>query len=412
LHEFDGRSWRRPQAQAFPVLAVRFTGAPREFDLTLEPHGRRWVLALDLPAHWPEREAVQAYDFTLLAPRAINNVATFRLTSYAQHVAGTELSASLRHKDLSLPDDGTNPRAMALGRELNARYQSDTTAIVRSMLQIFRRQAFFYTLQPPRLAANAVDEFLFETRKGFCEHYASAFTVVMRAAGIPARVVTGYQGGEFNPYGGYLIVRQSDAHAWSEVWVSSRGWTRVDPTAAVAPERIQGGLIRAMGADEPVPGRLRDASTLWLQVELSWDAVNDFWNQRVVRFDAQSQFDLLERLGVEEPDWRALGLGLAASLALFFAALTAYLSWTHRSPERDWPARLHAVAARRLQKRSLVQGRAEGPVAFLARAHAACPDLAGQLDEIRHLYAALRYGPSPSGRDMQRLKYAVNALRP
>ena len=181
-----------------------------------------------------------------------------------------------------------------------------------------------------------VDEFLFSTRKGFCEHFASAFTVVMRAAGIPARVVTGYQGGEFNPYGGYLIVRQSDAHAWSEVWIGRRGWRRVDPTAAVAPERIQGGLIRAVGANEAVPGRLREASALWLQVELSWDAVNDFWNQRVIRFDAQSQFDLLERLGVDEPDWRALGLGLAASLAAFFVALSAYLAWAHRSP----PARL------------------------------------------------------------------------
>ena len=186
---------------------------------------------------------------------------------------------------------------------------------------MFREQPFVYTMQPPRLADNAVDEFLFDTRKGFCEHYASAFTVVMRAAGVPARVVTGYQGGEFNPFGGYLIVRQSDAHAWSEVWIEGRGWSRVDPTAAVAPERIQGGLIDAVAADEPVPGRLRDASPIWLQVELGWDAVNDFWNQRVVRFDAQSQFDLLERLGVDDPDWRALGLGLAGSLAAFFVAL-------------------------------------------------------------------------------------------
>ena len=211
---------------------------------------------------------------------------------------------------------------------------------------MFRTQPFVYTLEPPRLADNAVDEFLFSTRKGFCEHYASAFTIVMRAAGIPARIVTGYQGGEFNPYGGYLIVRQSDAHAWSEVWIEGSGWRRVDPTAAVAPERIQGGLIRAVSADEPVPGRLRDASELWMSVELGWDAINDFWNQRVIRFDAQSQFDLLERLGLEEPDWRALGLGLAASLAAFFVALTAYLGWTYRPPQRDWPARLHDLAAR------------------------------------------------------------------
>jgi protein-glutamine gamma-glutamyltransferase len=412
LHEFDGRSWRRPQAQAFPSQEVRFAGSPIEYEITLEPHARRWILALDLPAQWQEREAVQAYDFTLLSPRPINNVAAFSLTSFTQFVAGVELPASLRNKGLALPRDGTNPRAVALGRDLRARHGANAPAMVREMLETFRTQPFVYTLDPPRLADNAVDEFLFETRKGFCEHYASAFTVVMRAAGIPARIVTGYQGGEFNPYGGYLIVRQSDAHAWSEVWIEGRGWRRVDPTAAVAPERIQGGLIRALGDDEPVPGRLRDTSRLWMTVELSWDAVNDFWNQRVIRFDAQMQFDLLERLGVEEPDWRALGLGLAASLALFFVALTGYLAWSFRPPPRDVPARLHDVATRRLRKRGLVPGPSEGPVAFLARAGAACPDLARDLDEIRYLYAALRYGPLPTERDLQRLKTAVNALRP
>src|SRR5262247_1064620 len=124
------------------------------------------------------------------------------------------------------------------------------------MLRMFREQEYVYTMRPPLLAANVVDEFLFATRRGFCEHFAAAFTVVMRAAGIPARVVTGYQGGEFNPYGGYLLVRQSDAHAWSEVWIDGRGWQRVDPTAAVAPERIERGLIDAVAANEPVPGRL------------------------------------------------------------------------------------------------------------------------------------------------------------
>jgi transglutaminase-like putative cysteine protease len=411
LHEFDGRSWRRPQAQAFLAQEVRFTGSPLEYEVTLSPHGRRWILALDLPSQWPQREAVQAYDFTLLSPRPINTVAAFKLVSHPAHVAGLTLPLSLRNKDLSLPDDGSNPRAVALGRELRARHAGDPASVVRELLHTFRTQPFIYTLEPPRLAANAVDEFLFSTRKGFCEHYASAFTVVMRAAGIPARIVTGYQGGEFNPYGGYLIVRQSDAHAWSEVWIEGGGWRRVDPTAAVAPERIQGGLIRAVSADEPVPGRLRDASEVWMTVELGWDAINDFWNQRVIRFDAQSQFDLLERLGLEEPDWRALGLGLAASFAAFFVALTVYLGWTFRPPQRDWPARLHDLTARRLRKRGLVPGRTEGPVHFLQRAAVACPDLARKLDEIRHLYAALRYGPAPSQRDLQRLKHAVNALR-
>jgi transglutaminase-like putative cysteine protease len=412
LHEFDGRSWRRPSAQAFPQQDVGFVGTPIRYQITLEPHSRRWVLALDLPAAWPEGRVFQAFDFTLLSARPIGNVVAFDLVSYPRFVAGRALPQTIRRKSLSLPDDGTNPRSVALGRELAARHGDAPAAIVGDVLRMFREQPFEYTMQPPRLADNAVDEFLFETRKGFCEHYASAFTVLMRAAGIPARVVTGYQGGSFNPYGGYLLVRQSDAHAWAEVWIDGEGWVRVDPTAAVAPERIEGSLIDAVGADEPVPGRLRDASPLWLQVELGWDAVNDFWNQRVVRFDAAAQFNLLERLGVDEPDWRALGLGLAGSLAAFFLLLSGWLAWRLRPPPRDWPSRLHSEAVRRLRKRGLVPGTAEGPIAFLERAESACPDLARPLREIRALYAAERYGPRPRPADLQRLKHLVNALRP
>jgi transglutaminase-like putative cysteine protease len=411
LHEFDGRSWRRPQAQAFPQTQVTFRGPATRYQITLQPHARRWVLALDLPSQWPQHTVTQSHDLTLLSARPINNVTAFELTSRLDFSAGVALAQSTRRKDLALPDDGSNARSVALGRDLAARHAGDPLAIVGELLAMFRRQPFEYTMQPPRLADNAVDEFLFTTRKGFCEHYASAFTVVMRAAGVPARVVTGYQGGEFNPFGGYLIVRQSDAHAWSEVWIEDRGWLRVDPTAAVAPERIEGGLIDAVAGDEPVPGRLRDASPAWLRVELGWDAVNDFWNQRIVRFSAQSQFDLLDRLGVDDPDWRALGLGLAGSLAAFFLLLSTYLAWRYRPPPRDWPGRLHDVVVARLRKRDLVPGPAEGPVAFLERAEGRCPDLARTLADIRKLYVALRYGPAPRADDLQRLKHAVNSLR-
>jgi len=409
LHEFDGRSWRRPRGESFPVQPVTYTGDPVDYELTLEPHARRWVLALDMPAAWPSREAVLAYDFTLTSSRPVTEVEAFRLRSYPAFRAGTVLPVSLRHKDTQLPDQG-NPRSVALGRDLAARGLTPG-AVVDAMLRMFREQPFEYTMRPPLLADNAVDEFLFETRKGFCEHYASAFTVVMRAAGIPARVVTGYQGGEFNPIGGYLIVRQSDAHAWSEVWIDGRGWLRVDPTAAVAPERIERGLLGAVAEDEPAPGRLREASPLWAQVEFGWDSVNEFWNQRIVRFNAAAQLGLLERLGVEEPDWRSLGIGLTGSLAAFFVGLSLYLGWRYRRPTRDWPARLHAVVARKLARRGVVPARAEGPVAFLERASAACPDLAPRLHEIRKLYVELRYGPGPRPDDLTRLKFLVNGLR-
>jgi transglutaminase-like putative cysteine protease len=410
LHEFDGRSWRRPRAQAFPSQEVTYLGEAVEYQITLEPTDRPWILALDIPAEWPEREAFRTYDFQLVAPRRLSEVSSFRLRSYPSFIAGVELPQSLRRKGLQLPEEG-NPRSRALARRLAAQY-GDPRAIAQAMLTMFREQPFVYTLDPPKLAENAMDEFLFETRRGFCEHYASAFTLVMRAAGVPARVVTGYQGGEFNPLGGYLIVRQSDAHAWSEIWIEGRGWLRVDPTAAVAPERIERGLIGAMGELEPVPGRLRDASNLWMQATLGWDTLNDFWNERVVRFNAARQLDLLERLGVDDPDWRTLGLGMAASLAAFFVGLSAYLAWRFRPPARDWPARLHDVVRRRLVRRGLHPQPSEGPVAFLERAEAACPDLAADLAQIRDVYVDLRYGPLPTEADLRRLKHLVNRLRP
>ncbi len=409
LHEFDGRSWRRPRGQAFPEQAVTALGAPVDYQITLEPHDRNWILALDLPGEWPAQQAYRAYDFTLLSPRPLTDVASFRLRSYPEVRAGTTLPSSLRHRDTQLPPSG-NARSVALGRELRARY-GDPREIAQAMMRLFRNQPFVYTMQPPRLGDDAVDEFLFDTRKGFCEHYASAFTLVMRAAGVPARVVTGYQGGEFNTIGNYLLVRQSDAHAWSEIWLDDGGWVRMDPTAAVAPDRIERGLVNAVGADELAPGRLRQESALWLQVTLTWDVVNDFWNERVVRFNAARQFDLLEHLGFDDPDWRTLGLGLAASLAAFFVALSVYIGWKHREPPRDWPARLHAETARRLRRRGLVPGRAEGPIAFLDRAAAACPDLAGDIARIRELYSSLRYGPRPGAADLSRLKHLVNRLR-
>jgi transglutaminase-like putative cysteine protease len=409
LHEFDGRNWRRGRGQTFPLQPVTYLGDPVDYQLTLEPTDRPWILALDIPAAWPEREAFRSHDFQLVAPRRLTEVSSFRLRSHPQFVAGTMLPTATRLEDTRLPPEG-NPRSRALGRELDARYD-DPVAMVREMLAMFRERPYVYTLDPPRLAENAMDEFLFDTRRGFCEHYASAFTLVMRAAGVPARVVTGYQGGEFNPIGGYLIVRQSDAHAWSEIWVDGRGWLRVDPTAAVAPERIEQGLIGAVSATDPVPGRLRNASEVWLNVTLTWDTVNDFWNERVVRFDAARQTNLLERLGFEEADWRTLGLGIAASLAAFFVALSLYLAWRYRMPPRDWPARLHAEVARLLHRRGVTLGAAEGPVAYLERAAATCPDLATELERIRQLYVALRYGPSPSGPDLRRLKHLVNRLR-
>jgi transglutaminase-like putative cysteine protease len=407
LHDFDGRTWRRLRVFS-PPLPLATQGPAYRYNVTLEPHNRRWVFALDAVTDWPQERASRTFDQQLLARDPIAAMTTFALQSHtAYHVEGP-LPASARLMDLR-PGNG-NPRTKQLAAELRARAGSDA-AFVQAVLAKFRDEEYFYTLEPPRLAADSVDDFLFNTRRGFCEHFASAFTMLARAAGIPARVVTGYQGGEFNPMGGYLIVRQSDAHAWSEVWLEGQGWTRVDPTGAVAPERVEHGLDAAMSEDEPVPGRFLGRISAFTQVRLAWDALNTFWNDEVVEFSARQQRSLLERLGIKDADWEALGVALVLTLAGFFTALSLYLAWQFRPHNRDPVARIYAQLCRRFASKQLPRLPHEGPSDYIARITQARPDLAASLTEARTLYISLRYGPSPLASQLSRLKFLVSQLR-
>jgi hypothetical protein len=206
--------------------------------------------------------------------------------------------------------------------------------LVNAVLTKFRREDYRYTLEPPVLGRHSVDEFLFDTRQGFCEHYASAFVTLMRALDIPARVVTGYQGGEYNPVDGYLTVRQSDAHAWAEVWLENRGWVRIDPTAAVAPERVQRGGSRAARQSGPAVnlGVGQRAFDLWRTLRFNWEAMENGWNQWVLSYSVERQRSLLRNLGLE-PSGSALAVLLAFVVCVLLAVL-AYVSLRHRE-KRD-----------------------------------------------------------------------------
>lgn len=411
LHSFDGRTWRRDRGGMFlPPQQVTPAGDTYAYRLTLEPTQQRWVPALDFPMRWPARRAFMTPDFQLVSPLPIGVLMAFDLQSTMAYTTSSNLSAMMRRADLGLPQE-RNPRARALAAQMRAQAGSDVDYI-EAVLRMFREQAFYYTLEPPRLEADAIDDFLFNTRRGFCEHFASAFTVLMRAAGIPARVVTGYQGGEYNALGEYFIVRQSDAHAWSEVWLEDRGWVRVDPTAAVAPQRIEGGLDAAMSADEPVPGRLIRRSEWLTRVRLGWDAVNTFWNDRILGFDAAEQRSILEWLGVEDPDWRSLGIALVVAFACCVLGLMIYLGWQFRPRPKDPAAVAWSVLTRKLARKNVVVASHEGPVDFLTRAAAARPDLAVLLRELRDVYVAYRYEPQPSREQLSRLRYLVDRLRP
>jgi transglutaminase-like putative cysteine protease len=413
LHYFDGRTWRMPRG-GFVLQQVTNNGPTYEYELMLEPHQRRWIFPLDVVTRWPTRHTARVSDLQLLAEQPVSTLTSFRLQSGTSYQVSGPLPKAMRDADSRLPG-GRNQRSIALAREMRERAGSDQ-AFVQAVLTKFREEQYFYTLEPPRLEFDSVDDFLFNTRRGFCEHFASAFTMLARAAGIPARVVTGYQGGEYNPLSGYLLVRQSDAHAWSEVWLEDRGWVRVDPTAAVSPERIERGLAAAFSDDESAPGRLMRNSALLNQLRFAWDAANTLWNNQVVSFGESQQRWLLEHLNIDDGSWEELGIALVLSLIAFFALLSAYLAWRFRPRAKEPLAQLYDQLCRKLARHGLPRAAHEGPSDYVERVLRTRPDLSSQLIEARSLYVGLRYGPATLGSQLigsqlSRLKFIVNQLK-
>jgi transglutaminase-like putative cysteine protease len=409
LHQFDGRTWRRA-GTPFSLQQIVTSGPSYRYRISLEPHAYNWIFPLDMATGWDRERALRTGDFQLVARQTqISVLTTFELESAPQYVTATELRQDLRSLDTYIPAN-RNVRTAELARRMRQEAGTDE-AFIESVLTRFRSEEFFYTLQPPPLDANPVDDFLFNTRRGFCEHFASAFTVMARAAGIPARVVTGYQGGEYNRMGGYFVVRQSDAHAWSEVWLPGRGWQRVDPTAAIAPERIEQGLDAALSEAEAVPGRALRSNAFLSNLRMAWDAANTFWNDEVVQFGAAQQRWLLQMLKFEDARWEYLIVGLVLALVGFFLLLTAYLAWKFQPRSRDPVAHVYEQLCRKLAKLGLPRLPHEGPNDYVARVAQSRPDLAPQLVEVRTVYVSLRYGPSPLATQLSRLKFLVNQLQ-
>ncbi|MES1190311.1 MAG: DUF3488 and transglutaminase-like domain-containing protein [Steroidobacter sp.] len=407
LHDFDGRTWSRTRLQpALPTVIPR--SVAYDYRLLLEPSNQRWIPLLDAPLQWRLPHSIMLPDLQLRSAEPIAQLTAVEVQSATAYQLDQQLSSYARRMDTRLPHT-TNPRSHELAQQMRQQAGDDATYI-NNVLRMFRQQHFYYTLEPPPLHANAVDDFLFNTRSGFCEHYASAFTVLMRAAGIPARVVTGYQGGEFNSLGNYLIVRQSDAHAWSEVWLDNKGWVRVDPTAAIAPDRVNMGLDSALSASEPVPGRLLRQFHWINSMRLSWDALNTFWKDHIIEFNAMEQQLLLSKIGIDSNDWRSLGFGLVIIFIAFFVTLLAYLTWKFRSVAIDPVQREYLRLQNRLEKYQIVRQPHEGPYDFLARAAKLHPSGAMILKEIRDIYIALRYQPQPDQERLSRLRELVNAM--
>ncbi|RTL50943.1 MAG: DUF3488 domain-containing protein [Rhodocyclaceae bacterium] len=409
LTQFDGQSWRMLPPLGFSALPYAPSGKRYRYETTLEPHNQRWLLALDYPAELPAAQRITPA-FQLLSEKPVTNRLRYALSAAPDTQPGAKELSSILKIALQLPANG-NPRSRALANELRQSHRNDK-ALIAALLDRICSENFVYTLNPPLLGRDSVDEFLFDTRRGFCEHYASAFVFLLRAAGIPARVVTGYQGGEINPVDGYLLVRQSDAHAWAEVWLAGEGWRRVDPTAAVAPNRVENNLAAAVPAGDPLPLLTRPELDWLRQLRFRWEAVNNAWNQWVLGYDNQKQMALLKKLGLESPDWQTLAALLAGSAGALLLAMSLWVMGQRRrvDPLQHLWQRFDA----KLAKRNLGRHPWEGAVDYARRLQAALPDQAREIAAICGLYETLRYGRvGTSGKDsLALLKHRIDAFTP
>ena len=425
LAAFDGRTWRQGRAEQHLLnhrqrdLLRQSLRQPLSYTVIQEPSYRHWVFTLPLAySNDPDLEATT--DFRLLRKEPIRSRIQFRVSSdlsaplqplqpapapqapehRALEQANRGLSDWARHYYTSLPGNGNDrARLFAQRQMLEA---GNPRALVRRILDYYSQQDFHYTLKPPRLGENPVDEFLFTTRRGFCEHYASSFVFLMRAAGIPSRVVTGYQGGEINPLDRTVSVRQYDAHAWAEVWMQERGWVRVDPTAAVSPLRIERGLEEALQqgqeqflADSPLsPMRYRHIA--WLnQLRLQLESLNYYWTKWVLNYRDEQQTEILKSLLGKITPTRVAALVFTAG-ALLFALAAWQLIGSKRDSGRP-EERLYLSLCRALQRAGFVRKPQEGPIDFARRVAERQPAWKSGLLAATRAYVSLSYEPLSKG---------------
>jgi transglutaminase-like putative cysteine protease len=384
LWHFDGDTWERAfLASRNPAPAVPRDDDDYRYSIQLEPHERHWLFALDYPVTRPD-DARVSLDFQMTTRHPVTSLKRYSVRSNPDYVDMPELPATFRRIALDLPED-RNPRTLEWAGELRERFDDDR-ALIDHLLDWFNREPFVYSLEAPPLGRHGVDEFLFDVREGYCEYYASAFAVVMRAAGIPARIVTGYQGGFWQEGAGYLLIRHSDAHAWVEVWLDGAGWVRVDPTAAVSPERIE------QGAQSLDAGRSGLLDMPWIRdLRNRYDRLQHLWNEWVLGFDARRQTGMLRSLGLPDMSTTGLAIIMIAGLGVVLGGVAwAFLSAALRPRtrlERAW-RRLE----RRMARRGLGRVRSETPMDWAERV---APELANRsmFETLVVRFCRLRYGP-------------------
>ena len=418
---FDGTEWLPLPNRSDVDANLRVSGEPVRYEVTLEPSQRPWLLLLDAAVDKPTIAGMGSFmtqDLQWLSSRPITDVARYKAASYPQFTHGPDTRTAQLSAYTELPP-GFNPRTLALAQQMrgDAQAAQGTEALINAALARLRTGGYVYTLEPGVYGQHTADEFWFDRKEGFCEHIASAFVVLMRALDIPARIVTGYQGGDRNPVDNAWTVRQSDAHAWSEVWIAGQGWVRVDPTSAVSPGRTgafqrlrapQGAIASAMGTVIG-PGLAQNLRAVW-------EAVNNGWNQWVLNYTQSRQLDLLKALGFESPSWQDLTMVLGILVLIAALAGVAWSLW-ERSQHDPWLRRL-ARARQRLARAGLPLPDTLPPRAMAERVQAQFGAPATAVADWLLRLERLRYAPHPETelgdlrREFRRLPWPNNESSP
>lgn len=419
---FSGRFWTPLRVRAGEVPPLLMRGQLKtevRYTVTLEPHRHDWIFALEMPA-LPAADPLEprfSHDGQLLSRRVILDRVRYEVTSYTRYDIGLNETRQSLEDWLQLPS-GFNPRTREFADQLRRTVEPEAPdrgeRLANAVLDHFRGSGFAYSMEAPTLGRDSVDEFLFDTKLGYCEHYSSSFVVLMRMLDIPARVVTGYQGGELNPIDRFLTVRQSDAHAWAEIWLPKRGWIRVDPTAVVAPIRIENGANEIARQQRLTP--LGDAvgQIGWIRsLRFNWEAVQNAWYQWVLSYSPERQRDFLLRLGLM-PDWRTLAWLFAGAL-IGLLSIIAFFSLRHRT-ERDPLALLFARFLDRLRGAGIDVSPTDGPRDLAQRLEGKMnPETLSAAREILHSFEVWRYTRASSNvtpKAFNQLRRAVGRFKP
>jgi transglutaminase-like putative cysteine protease len=405
LWDFDGRTWR-VGSPSLADLPVPKTGTRAEYSVLLEPHNRNWLFALETAALLPPR-ARYLDDGQIVTLAPVRARLRYDMVSQLEADPVAQEDARNLRRALALPA-GFNPRARALAARWHAESTGDRQVLARA-IEYFRLERLQYTTEPRLLGRDSVDEFLFESREGFCEHFASSFAFLMRGAGVPARVVTGYQGGDMNPVDNRFTVRQADAHAWTEVHIVDLGWVRVDPTVLSVPRRLEEGLARAVGAAGELPLMLRP-DMAWLRtLRYNWEALTHQWNLLVLAYNPDRQRELMSWIGMRDADWLELASTLLALLGGFVLVLFA---WMLRHVARPDPVQAAwRRFCRKLGARGVPRAPHEGPQDYAERAARMLPSAQEPIRRVAALYIALRYGASAPAESVVQLRRMVRELR-